>query len=242
MRVRALISCDRPHTIGVLLSPSPAHATSLDLTCAGTETAGYQPGLLLTAQQTLSPSTASLPRAYHRTRASSRGPTFSTSTPPFVRHRARRAGRHPGLHLEQRPDQHLRVQPGKSTTCSARPRSPSPGPSPRAASPRHRGRAGRVRDPERTAMPRLARTHSARPRRGRLDHRPFPDADRIPHQAPRNPGARPSWRMSRSPAARSPRCQAHTQSASRSRSDLTCADSRALKRIQRIAPRCSPGA
>lgn len=39
-------------TYGVILPTMAAHAATLDVTCAGTETAGYQPGLLLTPQQT----------------------------------------------------------------------------------------------------------------------------------------------------------------------------------------------
>src|SRR5581483_11922869 len=37
---------------GLTLITSPAHAVSLDVTCAGTETATYNPGLLITSQTT----------------------------------------------------------------------------------------------------------------------------------------------------------------------------------------------
>lgn len=50
MRLRALIAAAL--ATGGLLPLAPAHAASLDVTCAGTETAGYSPGLLLASQTT----------------------------------------------------------------------------------------------------------------------------------------------------------------------------------------------
>jgi hypothetical protein len=51
MRLRVLMTTVAL-VVGGLLPMAGARAVSLDVTCAGTETAGYQPGLLLTARTT----------------------------------------------------------------------------------------------------------------------------------------------------------------------------------------------
>jgi hypothetical protein len=51
VRLRPLISA-AALAAGALLPQAPAHAAALDVTCAGTETVGYQPGLLLTPHTT----------------------------------------------------------------------------------------------------------------------------------------------------------------------------------------------